>query len=50
MAELVREMVVDASPATIFEFLTVPEKHVEWMGSTSGARPAAGRRLPGEGR
>jgi uncharacterized protein YndB with AHSA1/START domain len=42
MAELVREVVVDASPATIFEFLTVPEKHVEWMGSTAEIDPRPG--------
>jgi uncharacterized protein YndB with AHSA1/START domain len=33
MAELVREILVDAAPETIFELLTVPERHVEWQGS-----------------
>jgi uncharacterized protein YndB with AHSA1/START domain len=42
MAELVREIVVDASPATIFEFLTVPEKHVEWNGTTAELDPRPG--------
>jgi uncharacterized protein YndB with AHSA1/START domain len=42
MAELVREVLVDASPATIFELLTVPEKHVEWMGSSVEIDPRPG--------
>ena len=41
MAELVREILIQASPATIFEFLTVAEKHVEWNGTSAelDARP-----------
>lgn len=35
MAELIREIVIDASPATIYEFLTIPEKHVEWNGTSA---------------
>ncbi len=31
MAELMREVVMDATPATIFPFLTNPEEHVKWM-------------------
>jgi len=42
MAELVREVVVDASPSTIFEFLTVPDKHVEWMGTAADLDPTPG--------
>jgi len=42
MAELVREIVVDASPSTIFEFLTVPEKHVAWMGTVADLDPTPG--------
>jgi uncharacterized protein YndB with AHSA1/START domain len=42
MAELVREIVVDASPATIFEFLTVPEKHVQWNGTSVELDPRPG--------
>ena len=42
MAELVREIVVDASPATIFEYLTVPEKHVEWNGTAAELDPRPG--------
>ena len=41
MAEFVRELLIEASPATIFEFLTVAEKHVEWNGTEAelDARP-----------
>ena len=42
MAELVREIVIAASPATIFEFLTMPEKHVEWNGTTAELDPRPG--------
>ncbi len=42
MAELVREIVVDASPATIFEYLTVPEKHVAWNGTSAELDPRSG--------
>ena len=42
MAELVREVVIDASPETIFEFLTVPEKHVAWMGTKAELEPHPG--------
>jgi len=33
MAELVREILVDARPETVFELLTVPERHLEWQGT-----------------
>jgi uncharacterized protein YndB with AHSA1/START domain len=41
MAELVQEVVVDASPETIFELLTVADEHVRWMGTEAelDARP-----------
>jgi uncharacterized protein YndB with AHSA1/START domain len=41
MAQLVREILIDASPETIFELLTVPEKHVLWDGTEADldARP-----------
>jgi len=43
MAELTREIVINASPATIFEFLTIPEKHIEWNGTwPSSIRGRAG--------
>jgi uncharacterized protein YndB with AHSA1/START domain len=41
MAELVREIVIDATPETIWPFLTDPAKHVEWDGTEAelDARP-----------
>jgi uncharacterized protein YndB with AHSA1/START domain len=33
MSELVHEVVVDASPETIFELLTVSDQHLRWMGT-----------------
>jgi uncharacterized protein YndB with AHSA1/START domain len=42
MAELTREIVINASPATIFEFLTIPEKHVEWNGTEVELDPRPG--------
>ena len=42
MAELIREIVINASPATIFEFLTIPEKHVEWNGTSADLDPRPG--------
>jgi uncharacterized protein YndB with AHSA1/START domain len=47
MAELTREVVVDATPATIFPFLIDPELHVQWMGSTAelDPRPGGGYRV-----
>ena len=42
MADLIREIVIDASPATIYEFLTIPEKHVEWNGTSAELDPWPG--------
>ena len=42
MAELMREVVVDASPATIFPFLTDPALHLQWMGTEAELDPQAG--------
>jgi len=42
MAEFEREIMVNASPATVFEFLTVPEKHLEWMGTEVELDPRPG--------
>ncbi|HLN16792.1 MAG TPA: SRPBCC family protein [Acidimicrobiales bacterium] len=42
MAELVREMVINATPATIFEFLTVPEQHIKWDGTEAELDPRPG--------
>ncbi len=47
MAELIREVVVDARPATIFPYLTEPELHLEWMGTEAelDARPGGTYRV-----
>jgi len=42
MAELTREVVVGATPATIFPFLTDPELHVRWMGTGAELDPRVG--------
>ena len=42
MAELTREVVMDASPTTIFPFLTDPAKHVLWMGTEVALDPVVG--------
>ena len=41
MAELVREIVIDATPETIWPFLTETERHLEWVGTVAelDARP-----------
>jgi uncharacterized protein YndB with AHSA1/START domain len=42
MAELVREIMIDASPETIWPFLTDPDKHVEWQGTVADIDPRPG--------
>jgi uncharacterized protein YndB with AHSA1/START domain len=42
MAELVQEVVVDASPETIFQLLTVADEHVKWMGTEAELDPRPG--------
>ena len=42
MADLVREIMVDASPATIFEYLTTAGKIVEWHGTEAELDPRPG--------
>ena len=42
MMDLVKEILIDASPETIFEFLTVPEKHVQWEGTKAELDPRPG--------
>jgi uncharacterized protein YndB with AHSA1/START domain len=42
MAELVREIMIDATPETIWPFLTDPGKHVEWMGTIAEIDPRPG--------
>ena len=42
MAELVREIVIDATPETIWPFLTEADKHVEWIGTAAEIDPRPG--------
>jgi len=42
MAELLREVVMDASPATIFPFLIDPAQYVRWMGTEVDLDPRVG--------
>ena len=42
MAELVREIVIDATPETIWPFLTEPDKHVQWLGTVAEVDARAG--------
>jgi len=42
MAELTREVVIGASPATIFPFLVDPEQHIRWMGTEAELDARAG--------
>ena len=42
MAELVREIMIEATPDTIWPFLTDPARHVEWMGTTAELEPRPG--------
>ena len=42
MAELVREIVIDATPETIWPFLTEADKHVEWIGTVAEIDPRPG--------
>ena len=42
MAELVREIMIDATPETIWPFLTDPAKHAEWLGTEVDIDPKPG--------
>jgi uncharacterized protein YndB with AHSA1/START domain len=42
MADLVREVMIDATPETIFPFLTVAERHLEWEGTEAELDPRPG--------
>ncbi|MGZ4795660.1 MAG: SRPBCC family protein [Acidimicrobiia bacterium] len=42
MAELVREIVIDATPETIWPFLVDPDKHVQWLGTVADIDPRPG--------
>jgi uncharacterized protein YndB with AHSA1/START domain len=42
MADLVREIVIDATPDTIWPFLTDASRHVEWLGTDAEIDPRPG--------
>ena len=42
MAELVREIMIDATPETIWPYLTEADKHVEWEGTKAELDPRPG--------
>jgi uncharacterized protein YndB with AHSA1/START domain len=42
MAELVREIMIDATPETIWPFLTEADKHVQWEGTQAELDPRPG--------
>jgi uncharacterized protein YndB with AHSA1/START domain len=42
MAELVREVMVDATPETIWPFLTEGDRHVQWAGTAADINPTPG--------
>src|SRR5262249_46268463 len=42
MAEVVREIVIDATPDTIWPFLADPDRRVEWMGPEAELDPRRG--------
>jgi uncharacterized protein YndB with AHSA1/START domain len=47
MAELAREIMIDATPETIWPLLVDPARHVEWMGTEAelDPRPGGGYRV-----
>ena len=42
MGELVQEILIDATPETIWPFLTEPGKHIEWDGTVAEIDPRPG--------
>jgi uncharacterized protein YndB with AHSA1/START domain len=42
MAELIREIVIDATPETIWPFLVDADKHVRWFGTAAEMDPRPG--------
>jgi uncharacterized protein YndB with AHSA1/START domain len=42
MAELVREIMIDATPETIWPYLTQADKHIQWEGTEAELDPRPG--------
>ncbi len=42
MAELVREIMIDATPETVWPYLTQADKHIEWDGTEAELDPRPG--------
>jgi uncharacterized protein YndB with AHSA1/START domain len=42
MADLVREIVIDATPETIWPFLVEPDQHLRWLGTEVDIDPRPG--------
>jgi uncharacterized protein YndB with AHSA1/START domain len=42
MADLVREIVIDATPETIWPFIVEPEQHLRWLGTEVDIDPRPG--------
>jgi uncharacterized protein YndB with AHSA1/START domain len=42
MAELVREIMIDATPETIWPFLVEPDQHIKWLGTEANIDPRPG--------
>lgn len=42
MSELVREIMIDATPETIWPYLVEPARHVEWLGTVADIDPRPG--------
>lgn len=42
MTDLVREIMIDATPETIWPFLVEPDQHVQWLGTVADIDPRPG--------
>ena len=42
MSDLVREILIDATPETIWPYLVEPDRHIEWLGTVADIDPRPG--------